>query len=124
MWNSLTLKRSLLQISNAKSKAGLCRSMSHAATHWEGSAESNIANSQNGDDSNNNKHHAAPSSNPASFRGYGTSNNHESSQGFFSNQPIHLFDQNPFFDRSSAAEQVAKQMEDSYYFASFKAKGM
>ena len=31
--------------------------------------------------------------------------------------------EDPFFDRGIAAEHMAKQMEDSYYYASFKARG-
>ena len=31
--------------------------------------------------------------------------------------------EDPFFDRGIAAEHMAKLMEDSYYYASFKARG-
>eukprot|EP00531_Pseudo-nitzschia_arenysensis_P005706 CAMPEP_0116129130 /NCGR_PEP_ID=MMETSP0329-20121206/7765_1 /TAXON_ID=697910 /ORGANISM="Pseudo-nitzschia arenysensis, Strain B593" /LENGTH=84 /DNA_ID=CAMNT_0003623387 /DNA_START=369 /DNA_END=623 /DNA_ORIENTATION=+ len=50
-------------------------------------------------------------------RGYGTSNQQHNAQ-----QEHYDACDNPFFDRTAAAEQMAKQMQDSYYYASYKAK--
>lgn len=128
MWNSVTLKRSLLQISNARSTTGLCRSLSQVATQWEGSAadissdESTTNNNNNSHNKNNNgiiRFTMTPKPQNSSFsRGYGTSN-HESINEFY--EPQLDASEDPFFDRSAAAEQMAQQMQDSYYYASFKA---
>eukprot|EP00533_Pseudo-nitzschia_delicatissima_P013684 CAMPEP_0197276164 /NCGR_PEP_ID=MMETSP1432-20130617/14897_1 /TAXON_ID=44447 /ORGANISM="Pseudo-nitzschia delicatissima, Strain UNC1205" /LENGTH=122 /DNA_ID=CAMNT_0042742159 /DNA_START=41 /DNA_END=409 /DNA_ORIENTATION=- len=108
MFPSVTLKRSLQQISKAKNAA--TRSLSsQAAPHLE------VENTKNTEDTANGfiRFTMTPKAQHASLsRGFRTSKNQE-----HHNNAV----DNPFFDRTAAAEQMAKQMEDSYYYASFTA---
>jgi hypothetical protein len=161
MWNSVTLKRSLLQISKAtKPSVVVCRSMS-AVPYWEtlgGGTETNHNSNSNNDPNSNNigngiirftmtpkaaQHH--PSS---TTREFGTSMDGaiaasaattrmtmtmpNTTQSTNTTQQLQLQPQqqvvvdvceDPFFDRTIAAEHMAKHMENSYYYASFKARG-
>ena len=104
MLASVTLKRSLQQISNAKTTAR--RSLSQAAALWEQPAEA-----------------AASSDDSATNNGiirFTMTPKPQQQPPSASNETIHLND--PLFDRTAAAEQMSKQMEDSYYYASFQAK--
>mmetsp|Transcript_5995 Transcript_5995/g.14527 ORF Transcript_5995/g.14527 Transcript_5995/m.14527 type:complete len:127 (-) Transcript_5995:187-567(-) len=111
MFRSVTLKRSLQQISKAQNAtSACCRSLSsQAAPHWEGDSMKNTEDTANGII----RFTMTPKAQHASVsRGYQASKNQE-----------HHYNavDNPLFDRTAAAEQMAKQMEDSYYYASFKA---
>ena len=104
MLASVTLKRSLQQISNAKTTAR--RSLSQAAALWEQPAEA-----------------AASSDDSATNNGiirFTMTPKPQQQPPSASNETIHLND--PLFDRTAAAEQMSKQMKDSYYYASFQAK--
>ena len=104
MLASVTLKRSLQQISNAKTATR--RSLSQAAALWEQPAEAAAAN----DDSATNNGIIRFTMTPKP----------QQQQPSASNIECGLND--PLFDRTAAAEQMSKQMEDSYYYASFQAK--
>lgn len=106
MLASVTLKRSLQQITNARTTAEVCRrSLSQAATHcWEPATEASMDNAQN--QSSNGIIRFTMTPKPQQTASYRETSNLD----------------DPLFDRTAAAEQMSKQMEDSYYFASFQAK--
>ncbi len=104
MLASVTLKRSLQQISNAKPAARVCgRSLSQAAALWEPAIDTTNVDE---DASNNGIIRFTMKPKPQQQQQHSTSNR----------------DYDPLLDRTAAAEQMSKQMEDSYYYASFRAK--